>query len=88
MENTSNLLKSYENEWKTLDDKEKLIQLGKLKMIEELRLFLDAYAESITRELKINRCETDEDCINPKPVEVNREYKDPELVGVEEIKVV
>ncbi len=82
MDNNSDLLKSFEKHWKKLDDKDKLIQLGKLKMLEEIKIMMDMYAESITRELKINNCDDEEDCINPKPVNVNKEYQDPELVSV------
>lgn len=82
MDLNSDLLKSYEKEWKNLGDKDKLIQLGKLKMLEEMKLMMEMYAESIVRELKINNCESEEDCMNPKPIEKNREYKDPELIEV------
>ncbi len=82
MDTNSELLKSYEKHWKKLDDKEKLIQLGKLKMLEEIKIMMDMYGESLARELKINNCESEEDCLNPKEVKVNKEYKDPELISV------
>ncbi len=86
MDLNCDLLKSWENEWKTLGDKDKLIQLGKLKMLEELKIMFDMYQESLVRELKINNCESEEDCLNPKEIEKNRPYKDPELIEVKTIE--
>ncbi len=82
MDNT-NLLKSMESEWKKLDHKDKLIQLGKLKMLEELAGLFDIYRESLTRELIINHCETEEDVLNNKTIKKNKPYQDPEIVSIE-----
>mgnify|MGYP003148186960 CR=1 FL=1 len=82
MDTTSDLLKSFEKHWKKLDDKDKLIQLGKLKMLEDIKVMMDMYGESLARELKINNCESEEDCLNPKEIKVNKEYQDPELISV------
>jgi len=85
MDNNSELLKSYEKEWRKLGDKDKLIQLGKLKMLEEMTLMMDMYRESMTRELKINYCDSEEDVLEGKKITPNKEYKDPELISVKEI---
>jgi hypothetical protein len=85
MDFNSELLKSWENEWGNLDDKQKLIQLGKLKMLEEISMMMDMYRESLTRELKINHCETEQDVLDGKKIEPNKEYKDPELVEVKNL---
>ena len=85
MDLNSELLKSWENEWGNLDDKQKLIQLGKLKMLEEISMIMDMYRESLTRELKINHCDTEQDVLDGKKIEPNREYKDPELVEVKNL---
>ncbi len=81
----SELLKSFENEWETLDDKKKLIQLGKLKMLDEMKEFFESYAEAIVRELKINNCTTEEDCLEGKELEKNKPYQDPEIISVKDI---
>lgn len=81
----SELLKSYENEWKKLDKKDKLIQLGKLKMIDEIKEYLECYAESIVRELRINNCTSEEDCLEGKELEKNKEYQDPQIISVKSI---
>tara|TARA_R110000824_G_scaffold175007_2_gene353249 strand:+ start:885 stop:1160 length:276 start_codon:yes stop_codon:yes gene_type:complete len=86
MDINSNLLKSYEKEWKTLNDNDKLIQLGKLKMVEDMRMMMEMYSESICRELKINNVESEKDCLEPKQIEKNAPYKDPELISIEEVK--
>ena len=55
-------------------------------MLDEIRLFCETYLESLIRELKINQCENEEDCINPKVVEKNTVYKDPEIISIDTIK--
>lgn len=82
MDLNSDLMKSYEKEWKKLNDKDKLIQLGKLKQIDELKYILEMYHESILRELHINQCDSEEDCLNPKTIKPNRPYQDPTLIDV------
>ena len=79
------LLKSYETQWNKLDKNEKLIQLGKLKMLEEIKDLIEVYQESLTRDLHVNRCENEKDVMEGKELEKNREYKDPELISVENI---
>ena len=85
MDLNSDLLKSWEDEWGKLGDKEKLIQLGKLKMLEEMSMMMDMYRESMTRELKINNCETEKDVLEGKKIKPNKEYQDPELISVKNI---
>ncbi len=85
MDINSELLKSWEDEWAKLGDKEKLIQLGKLKMLEEMSMMMDMYRESITRELKINHCDNEKDVLDGKKIEPNKEYQDPELISVKNI---
>lgn len=80
--NNSDLLKSFEAQWAKLDCKDKLIQLGKVKMLDEIKEFCEAYAEAIVRELKINDCNSEEDCIEGKELEKNKPYQDPEVVAI------
>tara|TARA_R100001086_G_C11641952_1_gene204793 strand:- start:207 stop:458 length:252 start_codon:yes stop_codon:yes gene_type:complete len=79
------LLKSYENQWNKLDKNEKLIQLGKLKMLEELKNIIEIYQESLTRDLQVNRCENEKDVMDGKEIQPNREYKDPEIISVKNL---
>ena len=50
----------------TLNDDQKKISLGKLKQLENIVDLLNAMRESLTRELYVNGCETDEDIIETK----------------------
>ena len=62
-------LQDYEykhSQFNTLSDNEKKITLGKLKQLETLVDLLNTMRESLTRELYVNGCETDEDVLETK----------------------
>ena len=55
-------------------------------MLEEIKMVIESYQESITRQLIVNGCKSNEDVFIDTEIPKNKEYKDPELISVEEIK--
>jgi len=86
MDRNCELLKKWEKDWEKLDKNDKIVEFGKLKMLEEIKMVIESYQESITRQLIVNGCKKDEDIFIDTEIPKNKEYKDPELISVEEIK--
>ena len=86
MDRNCELLKKWEKDWEKLDKNDKIVEFGKLKMLEEIKMVIESYQESITRQLIVNGCKKDEDVFIDTEIPKNKEYKDPELISVEEIK--
>ena len=80
------MLKKWEKDWQKLDKNDKIVEYGKLKMLEEIKMVIESYQESITRQLIVNGCKSDEDVFIDTEIPKNKEYKDPELISVEEKK--
>jgi len=59
-------LQYQDSKFKTLDDNEKKITLGKLKQLESIVELLNTMRESLTRELVVNGCESEEDILKVK----------------------
>lgn len=86
MDRNCELLKKWEKDWQKLTKNDKIVEYGKLKMLEEIKMVIESYQESITRQLVVNGCKDDEDVFIDTEIPKNKEYKDPELISVEEIK--
>tara|TARA_E500000305_G_C3960240_1_gene206709 strand:+ start:667 stop:942 length:276 start_codon:yes stop_codon:yes gene_type:complete len=86
MDRNCELLKNWEKDWQKLNKDDKIVEYGKLKMLEEIKMVIESYQESITRQLIVNGCKKDEDVFVDTEIPKNKEYKDPELISVEEIK--
>lgn len=86
MDRNCELLKKWEKDWQKLNKDDKIVEYGKLKMLEEIKMVIESYQESITRQLIVNGCKSNEDVFIDTEIPKNKEYKDPELISVEEIK--
>ncbi len=85
MEAVRDLMKTSKNQWESLDDYEKIISMGKLKMLEQLASYIECLQLSYTKELLVN---------GMPPTENEKEIKDlfkvekKEEEEEEEVKVV
>ncbi len=83
MEAVRDLMKTSKNQWESLDDYEKIISMGKLKMLEQLASYIECLQLSYTKELLVN---------GMPPTENEKEIKDLFKVEKkeeeEEVKVV
>ena len=86
MDRNCELLKKWEKDWQKLNKDDKIVEYGKLKMLEEIKMVIESYQESITRQLIVNGCKSNEDVFIDTEIPKNKEYKDPELISVDEIK--
>ena len=75
MDAVRDLMRLSKNQWSSLDDYEKIVSLGKLKMLEELAAYIECLRLSYTKELLVNGL---------PPTENEKELKD--LFKVEKIE--
>ena len=61
MEALKDFMSVKKNEWENLDDYEKIIGMGKLKMLEELASYIECLRLSYTKQLLVNGLPPTED---------------------------
>lgn len=90
MEALTDFMKVKKNEWEQLDDYEKIIGMGKLKMLEELASYIECLRLSYTKQLLVNGMPPTEDEKEIKDlfkVEKKEEEKEEVQENKEEVKV-
>ena len=69
-------LQYQDSKFKTLDDNEKKINLGKLKQLETIVELLNTMRESLTRELVVNGCESEEDILQGLKTSTEKRFEE------------
>ena len=75
MDRNCEFLKKWEKDWQKLNKDDKIVEYGKLKMLEEIKMVIESYQESITRQLIVNGCKSNEDVFIDTEIPKNKEYK-------------
>lgn len=86
MEALKDFMSVKKNQWENLDDYQKIISMGKLKMLEELASYIECLRLSYTKELLVNGMPPTEDENELKDLfEVKKIEKENEEEKIKEV---